>query len=389
MSWTQPEDLRAQVTKLWDSGALLESVATGEALFPRRLSLKGPSSSELASRFDESRQWIAALRGLPRCRVTMREVRHRLLGDNLVPSEVWVDSLDDALALIGKSREAARFERLLQAISEALPPARAWVEKNSLQALALEPSWPRILRVVSWVRQHPRPGLYLREIDAEGVDTKFIEAHRAVLAALMDLALPEEAIDARFSRRDFERRYGFREKPLRVRFRALDPASAILPGRCDQDLTVTQAAFAALQPRFNRIFITENEINFLSFPTLRDSAVVFGGGYGFDMLEGVAWLSAREIYYWGDIDTHGFAILDQLRFRAPEARAFLMDRATLMAHEAHWGDEPKPAGRDLTRLRPEELDLYNDLRDNRIRPGLRLEQEPVRFGWLIDALEAL
>ena len=26
-----------------------------------------------------------------------------------------------------------------------------------------------------------------------------------------------------------------------------------------------------------------------------------------------AWLLEKEIYYWGDIDTHGFAIFNQLR----------------------------------------------------------------------------
>ena len=95
------------------------------------------------------------------------------------------------------------------------------------------------------------------------------------------------------------------------------------------------------------------------------------------------------MYYWGDIDTHGFAILDQLRARLPHARSLLMDAATLMAHKSHWGDEPQPESRDLPRLNAAELGVYNTLRDNRLRPRLRLEQERIGFGWVRAALAGL
>ena len=63
-----------------------------------------------------------------------------------------------------------------------------------------------------------------------------------------------------------------------------------------------------------------------------------------------------------------------------------MDRETLMAHEAYWGEEPDPVTRDLPRLTPDEHALYDDLRDHRIRRHLRLEQERVGFGWVNAAL---
>jgi len=66
-----------------------------------------------------------------------------------------------------------------------------------------------------------------------------------------------------------------------------------------------------------------------------------------------------------------------------------MDRATLLAHEAAWGVERDPVVHDLPRLNEAERSLFDDLRDNRIRPALRLEQELVTFGWLKAALDAL
>lgn len=59
-----------------------------------------------------------------------------------------------------------------------------------------------------------------------------------------------------------------------------------------------------------------------------------------------------------------------------------MDRATLLAHGAHWGSEDKPSRADLPRLTADERALHDNLRDNRIRKGLRLEQERISYGWV-------
>ena len=108
MSWTRPAQLRAQVQKLWDRGELLASVVSGEPLFPRRLVLKGPTSAEMAERFDAVRAWVAELRTMPHCRVEMRDFRHRVFGANAVPHEAWVDSLDEALAMLAEAKAAGK-----------------------------------------------------------------------------------------------------------------------------------------------------------------------------------------------------------------------------------------------------------------------------------------
>jgi hypothetical protein len=101
------------------------------------------------------------------------------------------------------------------------------------------------------------------------------------------------------------------------------------------------------------------------------------------------WLHDRRLFYWGDIDTHGFAILDQLRNHFPHARSFLMDRDTLMAHKSLWWREPRQEIRDLPRLDPEEQALYDDLRYNRLRDQLRFEQERVGFDWVRKSVAAV
>lgn len=391
MSWTTSGDLRMQVLKLWERGELLASLATGESLFPRRLTLRRPSSAEIADRFEEVRQWIGALQAMTRCRVEMREFRHRVFGANFLPEAVWLDTVEDAVALIGKQREAACFIALLEMTRKREARLVAWLARRPLRALELADVWSRLLDICAWFQAHPRPDVYLRQVDIPKVHSKFIEGNRGVLAELLDCVLPSEAIDpSRSGVNQFASRFGLRDKPLRIRFRMLDADKALFRTTdTTQDITLDAASFAQLDPDVRRIFITENEINFLALPAVKDSMVIFGAGYGFEMLANVRWLSHRRIHYWGDIDTHGFAILDQLRSRFDHVESFLMDRDTLLAFESQWDREEQQTLRDLPRLNPQERALYDDLRDNRVRENLRLEQEKIGFGWVEAALAAL
>lgn len=397
MNWTTTADLRAQVQKLWDKGQLAACIADGEPLRPIRLLLKGPSSTELSECFDAVRVWIADLQQAvksgagPGYRLELREIRHRVIGANSVPHEIWIDTLDDALSLIGKRREADRFGKLVAQTAGSHPALLPWLRKRPLRALELADEWARLLDVVSWLECNPRPGIYLRQVDIPGVHSKFIEAHRGVLSELLDLVLPATAIDASAGgTSNFNRRYGFRDKPVRVRFRLLDPCHALRSAGAGEDIAITHDSFARLAPDVSRVFVTENEINFLAFPAVEKSMVVFGAGYGFDMLAEASWLRDRTIYYWGDIDTHGFAILNQLRALLPHVRSFLMNREVLMAHQPQWGNEPQPTLHDLPHLDEEERALFDDLRHNRLdSKSVRLEQERVSFGWIEKALTEL
>lgn len=66
-----------------------------------------------------------------------------------------------------------------------------------------------------------------------------------------------------------------------------------------------------------------------------------------------------------------------------------MDRETLLAHRAHWGEESEPVQRDLPRLTRDETTVYDDLRLDRLQPRLRLDQERISFGWLSERLARL
>jgi hypothetical protein len=219
--------------------------------------------------------------------------------------------------------------------------------------------------------------------------------HLGVQRIPISHGLPLEAIDSSATgASQFCSRYGFKDKPLRIRLRWLGAEAVLLPTAGEQDVALTQADFERLALPVRRVFITENEVNFLAFPAMADSLVIFGAGYGFEVLTGARWLHSCRVYYWGDIDTHGFAILDQLRTQLPQVQSLLMDRETLMAHTGQWGQEPLPVLRDLPRLNTKEQALFDDLRYRRLGDApstrhVRLEQERIAFGWVQQVVAAL
>jgi hypothetical protein len=369
--WTSPADLRAQVERLWSKGRLLAD----ETLFPLELKLRRPENRALSERFEEVRSWIRDLESEPAFRIEWAEVDHRVLGRNRVPTSVVVAERCDALRLIGRVADAERFRSLAAVTAERLPELGSWLTRKPLVALEHAADWDRILDVLLWFRAHPRCGLYLRQLDIAGVDTKFIEARKPLLAELLDGVLTPAAGPP--GPRWFEHRYGLATKPFQVRFRVLDRRLGI---RGLTDLAVTVNELAALELPAKRVFITENEINGLAFPEMPDSIVIFGLGYGVELLSAITWLGERDLRYWGDIDTHGFHMLDRLRVSFPCARSFLMDRETLLENKALCVREENPYKGELIRLTADERTVYEELH------GVRLEQERIPYGWLVKAL---
>jgi hypothetical protein len=263
----------------------------------------------------------------------VQEGRRRHIGANLIPGRAWVDGYEQAWALLGTVGEVRRLAALTEQTKAACPRLVPWLTSHPVRALGLAGDWVQFLATVAWIDQRQTPGMYLRQVDVPGVDTKFIERHKGVLAELLDQQLESGRIDP--EARDFEARFRFRRKPAYVRFRC----SANDSGAGESgfsELTVRADELAAPPRGITRAYIVENEVTYLAFPLAADAMLVFGGGYAVPVLELLAWLTALDVVYWGDIDTHGFAILNRLRHHVPQARYILMDRATLLAHREQW-----------------------------------------------------
>ena len=388
-SWTSLAGLRVLSLKAWNSGSLLRELLEPSGTYPRRRPLKRPTAAQLLSEYAAVRAWAAELSaGAGAYSLETVAAGRRTVGVNVIPAAAVFSTVEDEIAFAGKSRDADRFRSLVADLEQLDPGFAGWAARRPLKLLELGADALVGARVALWLRDHAAPGIYVRQLAIPGVHTKFVERNRQAIDQLLAAVVPglaePDAEGGESAGARFARRHGFLHPPELVRFRILDPFIDVLGGA--RDITLTAAAFAELELPVDTVIATENQVNFLALPDRPRTLALYGGGYGFSSLRDAASLRDCRVLYWGDIDTHGFRILDQLRVVHPQVESVLMDEETLLAHRDAWGSEPSPSHAALTRLTYAEAALYTTLRDGTHGPAVRLEQELVSWDWALQRL---
>lgn len=390
-----PTEIRKKAERIWQSQKPMQAEWEGRTFFPIEIPFSKPDAKELMENFSKLREYILDLKGQSKeslgygYELELSLWQHRHLGSQLVPAKIRIVSMEDLCRLIGKSKDLARWRKSSVLVAQQLPQLRKWIGLAPLKVLKYSENWPLLLSVIEFFLQNPRPFLYIRQLQIPDVDTKFIEAHKKILQELLDLTLPDSAIDRNFDGSGaFEQRYGLLYDEVLVRFRSLDPMVQVGP-YSDQSIPLSQFANHPLSCK--QIFIVENKINALAFVSLPGALVIFGSGYGIGKLQRVPWLNEKSIYYWGDIDTHGFSILSKLRAFLPQTQSLFMDRETLMAYPTLWVKEPEDARftKALSVLTENEQSLFQDLQTNAMGIRIRLEQERIPFEDIIEKLRTM
>lgn len=168
--------------------------------------------------------------------------------------------------------------------------------------------------------------------------------------------------------------------------RVLDPLlHAQIGGLADISAPVETLANLQWQPA--TVLIVENLQTGLALQDLPGTVSFMGLGYAVDALAALPWLRQARCVYWGDIDTHGYAILHQARTLLPQLVSVMMDEATLLSYASLWTMEASQATAEARPgLTADEYTVYSGLRSQRWGQALRLEQE--RIAW-DDAWQAL
>jgi len=223
--------------------------------------------------------------------------------------------------------------------------------------------------VVSWLAAHPVSGRRVRELPIRGIDTKWLQRHRALVEALVSAVTGRPGL-------------GLVASPPLVRLRVLDPALRI-GGLSDVSAPVAQVAELALAPA--AVLITENLETLLALPDRTGTVAIHGAGYAIDRLADIPWLAGRSLTYWGDLDSHGFAILHRARQAGLELASVLMNVDSLLAHRDLWVPEPQPAAGTFSTLTSAEHAALELLR---AEGSPRLEQERIPWDYAMRTLTA-
>lgn len=388
--WTEVPDVVERLRKRWAKARYLRAYARRDRWQPISLPVKGPTAIELLEDFDRAVGWARRFQrdsqtrdGEPRFAIEHRTVRGRTLGANALPARIRIESFEQLCALLGAAADVQDLDAILEQTATELPGLLSWVVDHPVDALDHRAIWPNVLAAASWMTANAGKDVYLRHIDVAGIDTKFVERHQRLLARVLAAVLPPERVDP--SQKSFAARYGFRDKPHYTRLRLLSPVAGIPPALTELRLRTDELAELALDIR--TVFVIENETSYLALPDVPQAIAIFGQGFGLTALERLPWLHHKELVYWGDIDTHGFAILNRLRERFGTVRSILMDHDTLLSHPKQLVIEPEPIAASQPHLTPEERSLYRDLIEDRFGHSIRLEQERIRFSLVRAALQ--
>ncbi len=388
--FTTPKALKQRCLKIWQKGDIHRACLQQDSYFPLQISLKNISAKDLLNHYSEVQDAIYSLRQDSQKHgysITDKTITHRQLGEQKIPASIIFETEAVFLNYVSKTAELKQFKTLAEYSLQEYTNLQDWIISYPFKVMQFSKVWLQLLNVCRYFTAHPKPDCYIRQLDIKGVDSKFIEQHKSILSELLTQTLPVRDYDADITglkNHGFERRYGLRyEQPL-IRLRILDKALAI---NGLTDLTLTLSEFRQFDISATTVFIAENKVNGLAFPDYPQAIVVFGLGYAVNLLAEAKCLKNCALYYWGDLDTHGFAILSRLRHYYPQLSSILMDQQTLQQFSALCVDEAIETSEQqpLSHLTEEENALYQQLQQSL----QRLEQERISFTYLQNSLSEL
>lgn len=295
------------------------------------------------------------------------------LGKQDVPVRVTLSGWDRVAEVAGRAGEVALARERFAVLVGLFP---GWSEFRD-RAAHLWSSWlaltdddfTRLCLALRWFHVKPSSGLRARAVPIEGLDTKWIAAHRGLLQRLLgvaDLGLAEG------------------DRLMRVRFldRALAPAEGLL------DVAVPFGSLDLTDGLL--VIVVENKETFLALPQAPEGSgavLVWGSGYTAGALPELPWVrAARRVLYWGDADADGYAILNALRSRltADGASVPIVSVAMEVETVKRFLHLAVADPGDATRVLPHLTDDEERARRFLVASGVkRLEQERVSLDWAL------
>lgn len=354
----------------------LKSIVNNEVFFPKVIR----SNKSISSDFNEMRKELSQIIDYSKDRrgfgytISYKQVNTRQHGTQSIPDEISFLSATDYLKFIKKEKEVRIFCEDIELILNEFPDLKDWLIKCPFKVIDNQSIWNDLLKVCKYFKYNPTPYLYIRELPIQ-VHTKFIEQNKGVIKELLDILI-SDFVNVQES--NFEKRFNLKYPEPLIRFKILDSKVSLSNFNGLNDLCVPVSQFAELDIPIRNVLVVENKTNLLTvaltLPQLDSSIVIFGSGYKVENLKNIEWLKSKCIFYWGDLDVHGFEILSQFRGYFPSVTSLLMDRITF----EHFYENEKGVNSKITtdlNLTNEEYELYNLLKQT----NSRLEQEKIPF----------
>jgi hypothetical protein len=378
-----PAQVTADITRRLSNNWHTHIVGTQKA-FPHAFPLGRPTATDLKgdyaafyARTVEWQDWAKAHGGTLNyeTRIAKGGTRQK------VPTHVTASTIDQAAAMVAGEwpERLARARHRLSVLREQYPHATDFARTLRLIDKYRAIDFELLRAVADWYLEDPARavlGVTPRQVPLPGVHAKWLQGHKSGVQALTGLddlgLLPGH--------------------PPRIHFTYLDPGYLASGARLHDSATVGDAFTPAYEPQV--VVISENKDTAIHFPPIPGGIAVEGDGFGGKTAANFTWLTGTPwLYYWGDIDTHGYEILNGYRADGLPVTSILMDLATYETYESYGTNtdkdnaalrpgDPKP----LSHLTDSERGVYLRLLDSDHHGHRRIEQERIPLGVALEAV---
>lgn len=360
-------EIERRVARTWHTDLTCDTVS-----WPHDFPLGQPTKTDLETNYGAFHDRVFDLHQWARTNgVQLRTARRLVRGSSqTIPTHVVVPDLDSAARLAPGSWTVhlASARGRLQRLQAAFPTTlTAKILRTAATYSDLD--FELLLAVCDWFRSHADEarGLTPRQVPIPGVHAKWLNTSQPLITALTGL----DSLDLAD------------RHPPRIHFTYLDPDHRATGGRWHDSATVGDAFVPAYVPRI--VLISENKDTAITFPTLPEGIAVEGDGFGGKTAASFPWLAgAPTLIYWGDMDRHGYEILNGWRADGVPVASILMDETAYETYEP-FGTNTYENGRDiepgdrkpLPHLTASERAVYNRITDPASVTHRRIEQERV------------
>ena len=372
-----PDSLAAQLTRQWHSANHREHLLLDPQAWPRTVPIGNPSASVFTQQTAMVREHIARWRAVTVGEVHWQDVTFRSAAGPVSLPQHWLlrspeefsEASGDAQVQLELQRLRYLLDRIDSRFNSLLVRQRAlWRDRDDDEVV-------QATRLAMMLEPGIAAGRPLRALALAGIDSKFMERHRALVAALLDIRFDGQA--SQLGLNSFLDAADEGEHWLLV-----VPLSPGLLPFAQQRVRARELRDAPLPA--NRILLIENDRCLHLLPTLPDTIAVLGSGLDLAWLR-ADWLRERHLGYWGDMDTWGLRMLAHARELQPHLEPLLMNQPLFGAHAGTLAvPEPINAGPippdGLTGI---EQTFYRHLLD---QAKGRIEQEFLPQSAVIDVL---
>ncbi|WP_319560756.1 Wadjet anti-phage system protein JetD domain-containing protein [Marispirochaeta sp.] len=332
-----PEELRNKLLTRYPE--FLKTLVTGKSVFPYRprINLKIDFSQ-----YNKAVRQIRSLEAQAKAQkgfgyiIEFETIRTRKFGTQTRPKTIYFETQKDFFRFIRKETETAAFIEAIELTRKTFSLPDRWICENISIILRYLEKWPDIISTAHQLAElHTNTdlsGLNRRSLPVS-LDSKFIERNKTPIQKILeetgkeslDLDSPIYSSDFLVWMRFYESAYSFYNADMGI-FPVEEISTMELP--VDRILIIeNKACFIRPLP----LLVTSK----LKKESQEETLLIWGQGNACQRLKEVPWLMSKSLYYWGDMDLHGLAILGRFRRIFPHTLSIGMDFKTYSQHKQY------------------------------------------------------